>query len=234
MRRVLVLPLYPQYSATTTASTFDAVSAELRSWRWLPEMRFVNQYHDHPGYVAALVQSVRTHWENNGEPDRLLFSFHGLPREYFLNGDPYYCHCQKTARLTAEALGLAPERWHVSFQSRVGNKEWLRPYTDETLKAWGGEGVGSVQVLCPGFSADCLETLEEIAVENRDYFLSSGGKEFGYIPALNDDAAHMDALADLVLRHAAGWPEAAGDDATWAPASLEERLHRAGAQGAEQ
>jgi ferrochelatase len=234
-RRLLVLPLYPQYSATTTASTFDAITAELSTWRWLPEVRFVNQYHDQQGYITALAESVRDHWSEQGESDRLLFSFHGIPREYFLNGDPYYCQCHKTARLTAETLGLAPARWQVAFQSRVGNKEWLRPYTDETLKAWGREEVGRVHVICPGFSADCLETLEEIAMENRDYFLAAGGNDFGYIPALNDGAAHIDMLAGLVNRHCAGWPEVeGGDDATWAPHRLSQRLERAGAEGAKQ
>lgn len=234
VRRLLVLPLYPQYSATTTASTFDAVTRELSSWRWLPELRFVNQYHDAPGYIAALAGRARAHWAEHGEPDRLLFSFHGIPRDYFEGGDPYHCQCHKTARLTAEALGLERDRWELSFQSRVGNKEWLRPYTDELLREWGASGVGSVQVCCPGFSADCLETLEEIAVENRDYFLGAGGKTYGYIPALNDGGAHMDTLADLVQRHIAGWPEAdAHDDATWSPQSLGKRLERAASRGAQ-
>jgi ferrochelatase len=230
-RRLLVLPLYPQYSATTTATTFDAVSRELASWRWLPELRFVNHYHDHPGYITALSDSILYHWQTHGEPDRLLFSFHGLPKDYCLSGDPYYCECQKTARLVAEQLRLPDDRWQVAFQSRVGNKEWLKPYTDEQLKAWGGEGVGKVHVICPGFSADCLETLEEIAVENRGYFLDAGGGEYSYIPALNDTTAHIEALADLVRRHAAGWPEAEGGglDETL----LRERRERALAMGAD-
>ncbi len=233
VRRLLVLPLYPQYSATTTASTFDAVTHELRTWRWLPEVRFINQYHDVPAYIAALVESVRAYWAEQGEPDRLLFSFHGIPKEYFLNGDPYHCQCHKTARLTAAGLELSKERWQVSFQSRVGTKEWLQPYTDETLKAWGRDGVGKVHVICPGFSADCLETLEEIAVENRGYFLSAGGGDYGYIPALNDDDAHMDMLVALVQRHAAGWPEVMGDDVTWSANALARRSERARALGAE-
>jgi ferrochelatase len=233
VRRLLILPLYPQYSATTTASTFDAIALELRTWRWIPELRFVNQYHDAPAYILALAASIRSHWAEHGEPDRLLFSFHGIPKDYFLSGDPYHCQCQKTARLTAAALELPSERWTIAFQSRFGTKEWLQPYTDETLKAWGRGGVGKVHVVCPGFSADCLETLEEIAVENRDYFLGAGGKEYSYIPALNDDDAHIEMLADLVERHAAGWPEAAGDDATWSPAALARRLARGQALGAE-
>jgi len=200
-RRILVLPLYPQYSATTTASGFDAVTAELSTWRWLPELHFVNQYHDEPGYIAALAQSIRAYWAEQGEPDRLLFSFHGIPRTYLLRGDPYGCQCRKTAHLTAEALALAPQHWQIAFQSRVGRKEWLQPYTEETLIAWGREGVKKVHVVCPGFAADCLETLEEIAVTNRDRFLAAGGKEFGYIPALNDRAEHLELLTALVLRH---------------------------------
>lgn len=213
-RRILVLPLYPQYSATTTASGFDAVTAELATWRRLPELRFVNQYHDEPGYIDALARSIRAHWAEGGEPDRLLFSFHGIPREYLLRGDPYGCQCRKTARLTAEALELDPQRWRLAFQSRVGGKEWLRPYTDETLTAWGREGVGKVHVICPGFSADCLETLEEIAVMNRELFLAAGGEAFSYIPALNDHPDHLEALTALILRHSAGWPRTQGQAAT--------------------
>jgi protoporphyrin/coproporphyrin ferrochelatase len=228
-RRLLILPAYPQYSATTTASTFDAVTRELSSWRWVPELRTINQYHDHPGHIAALAQSVRDHWDQHGRSDRLLFSFHGIPKDYFLAGDPYHCQCQKTARLVAQALDLPQDAWALSFQSRVGTKEWLRPYTDETLKAWGAQGVGSVHAICPGFSVDCLETLEEIAVENRDYFLGAGGRNFAYIPALNDSPAQVEVLADLIRRHLAGWPEAEG------PADPEEparRLERAKALGA--
>ncbi len=207
-RRILVLPMYAQYSATTTASVFDAVTAELQTWRWVPEMRFINQFCDHSGYIDALVDSIRAHWREHGQAQRLMFSFHGIPKEYFHNGDPYYCQCQKTARLVAAKLELPKDRWMLSFQSRVGTKEWLKPYTDMTLKEWGAAGVESVQVVCPGFSADCLETLEEIAVENRDYFLEAGGKEYGYIPALNDNPEHIALLADLVKSHTRGWPEA--------------------------
>jgi len=207
IRRLLVLPLYPQYSGTTTGSTFDAVTRALATWRWLPEVRFVNQYHDEPAYIDALIQRIRTYWAEHGEPQRLMFSFHGIPKDYFLNGDPYHCQCHKTARLVSEGLGLARDRWQLTFQSRVGNKEWLTPYTDETLKAWGEAGIASVQVVCPGFAADCLETIEEIGEENRKYFLAAGGKEYGYIPCLNDTTPHMEMLADLILRHTQGWPE---------------------------
>jgi ferrochelatase len=207
VRRLLVLPLYPQYSGTTTASTFDAVTEELSTWHWLPELRFVNQYHDDPAYIDALVASIRTAWAEKGEPERLLFTFHGIPKRYFTAGDPYHCHCQKTARMVADSLGLDEDRWLVSFQSRVGRDEWLQPYTDETLKLWGSDGVKSVHVIAPGFSADCLETLEEIDVENRRYFLEAGGGDYYYIPCLNDAPAHLDMLAGLVARHTCGWPE---------------------------
>lgn len=206
-RRVLVFPLYPQYSGSTTASVFDAVTQELSRWRWLPELRFINQYHDEPAYIDAVAQSIRSHWAEQGEPERLLFSFHGIPKDYFDKGDPYFCHCQKTARLVTERLGLARERWALTFQSRVGFQEWLKPYTDETLKAWGAEGVRSVQVLSPGFSADCLETIEEIDEENRGYFIGAGGARFSYIHCLNDAPAHIDMLAGLIERHCSGWPE---------------------------
>lgn len=224
-RRILVLPLYPQYSATTTASTFDVVTRELSRWRWVPELRFVNQYHDEPAYIDALVTSIREHWETHGEPQRLLFSFHGIPKEYFLNGDPYHCQCHKTARLVTQGLGLAPDRWILAFQSRVGTKEWLKPYTDETLKAWGREGVSSVQVISPGFSSDCLETIEEIGVENRDYFIEAGGRDYSYIPCLNDRQDHLDMLAGLVQRHAGGWPET--EEGGLGADQLIERLKRA-------
>lgn len=226
-RRILVLPLYPQYSSTTTGSTFDAVTRELSTWRWVPELRFVTQYHDDPAYVDALAASVRAHWATHGEPERLLFSFHGIPKDYFLKGDPYHCQCQKTARMVVEALGLPDERWLLSFQSRVGTMEWLRPYTDETLKAWGTQGVSSVHVISPGFSADCLETLEEIAVENRDYFMESGGKHYSYIPCLNDSPAHIEMMMGLVKRHAAGWPELESGPDFAALASRAERAERA-------
>jgi len=207
VRRLLIFPLYPQYSAATTASTFDAVAAELATWRWLPELRMVNHYHDHPVYIEALVDSIRQFWAEHGRPERLLFSFHGLPRKYFLAGDPYFCECHKTARLVAEQLELPAESWAVSFQSRFGPTEWLQPYTDKLLAKWGGSGVGNVQVICPGFSADCLETLEEINMQNRELFLAAGGKSLSYVPALNDDADHIQALAQIITEHCQGWPE---------------------------
>jgi len=234
VRELLILPLYPQYSATTTASTFDAVTRELSKWRWLPELRFITHYHAHPRYIAALAARIRAYWAEHGEPDRLLFSFHGIPREYFRKGDPYYCQCRTTARLTAEHLGLDHHAWEVAFQSRVGTKEWLRPYTDETLVQWAQQGIAKVHTVCPGFSADCLETLEEIAIQGRDIFLQAGGKLFGYIPALNDDPAHLELLEDLVSSHVAGWTLSLGaEDAGPKPALLAQRLARAREQGAE-
>jgi protoporphyrin/coproporphyrin ferrochelatase len=205
VRRLVVLPAYPQYSATTTASTFDAVSDSLKQWRWLPDLRLITHYHDDEAYIAALVNKTRAFWAAHGQPEKLLFSFHGLPKRYFLAGDPYYCECMKTARLVAEGLGLEKERWFVAFQSLFGREEWLRPYTSETLEAWGQAKLGSLHVITPGFSADCLETLEEIAEENREVFQHAGGGSYHYIPALNDDPAHISALADVVIAHAEGW-----------------------------
>ena len=200
-RRILVLPLYPQYSATTSASTFDEISRVLRGWRWLPELRLINHYHDDPGYIQALAESVRHFAPDDGSRERLLMSFHGIPQSYADQGDPYADECHATARLLAAELGLQPEQWAISFQSRVGRQPWLQPYTDETLKRWGAEGIRRVDVICPGFPADCLETLEEIGEENRDYFLQAGGERYRYIPALNRDPLHIGALADLVERH---------------------------------
>ncbi|MBK1642240.1 ferrochelatase [Chromatium okenii] len=230
-RRILVFPLYPQYSSSTTAAVFDAVTTELQRWRWLPELRFINNYHDHPAYIQALAASIRRHWDTHGEPERLLFSFHGIPQKYFDLGDPYYCQCQKTARLVIEQLGLAPERWFLAFQSRLGKQEWLRPYTDHTLHEWAAAGIKSVQVLSPGFSADCLETIEEIDAENRQRFLAAGGERYSYIPCLNAAAEHIELLAELVAQHACGWPELTG---SMTAAELAQRQTRALARGAEQ
>lgn len=204
-QRLLVLPLYPQYSATTTASTIDAVSDVLKSWRVIPELRTVNGYWQEPGYIDALAQSIREHWQAHGQGEKLLFSFHGLPQRYVDAGDPYQTQCQCTASLVASALQLRAEQWQVSFQSRFGPEQWLQPYTDETLKAWAQKGLKSVDVLSPGFSADCLETLEEIDQENRAIFQDAGGGEYRYIPALNDNPAHIAFLAELVAKHSQGW-----------------------------
>ncbi|MEN8165911.1 MAG: ferrochelatase [Pseudomonadota bacterium] len=209
VQRLLVLPLYPQYSATTTASTFDAVTRELQRWRWLPELRFINRYSREPAYIQALAESIRAFRAQQGAAEKLLFSFHGIPQDYAEAGDPYAEECRQTARDTARLLGLNDAQWQLSFQSRFGRQEWVKPYTDATLKEWGQAGIHSVQVVCPAFSADCLETLEEIAVENRDCFLAAGGKAYAYIPALNDRPEHIEMLAELIIRHIQGWPEAA-------------------------
>ncbi|MEJ2514454.1 MAG: ferrochelatase [Gammaproteobacteria bacterium] len=207
-RRLLVLPLYPQYSGSTTASTFDAVAAALARWRWVPELRFINHYHDEPGYISALASSLREHWEARGRSEHLVMSFHGVPKRYLLSGDPYHCHCHKTARLLAAELDLADDDWSLSFQSRVGREEWLRPYTDEHIKALGAGGTRTLDVICPGFSADCLETLEEIAQQNAEFFAEAGGERLTYVPALNAREDHLAFLASLAARHLQGWPEA--------------------------
>lgn len=212
-RRLLLLPLYPQYSATSTGSTFDATAAELSTWRRVPELRTVMGYHDEPGYLDAVAASVREAWEAGGEPERLLFSFHGIPMRYFEGGDPYHCYCHKSARLVAERLGLPAERWSVAFQSRFGREEWLGPATDETVQALARSGVRRLDVISPAFSADCLETLEELAGLNRELWTGAGGPHDGYryIPCLNDRPDHVDFLADLAARHLAGWVRPAAE-----------------------
>jgi len=197
---ILIFPLYPQYSDTTTASSFDAVVNTIAGWTDKPELRFLRGYHDHPDYIHALSETVRQVWKEDGEPERLLISFHGIPERYAEAGDPYPDECRDTARLLAKELGLAGERWAISFQSRFGREEWLKPYTSEALTAWGKEGVEGVDVICPGFAADCLETLEEIAVQNRTLFEQAGGKGFRYIPALNDRIEHVSVLSDIITR----------------------------------
>lgn len=205
-QRVLVLPAYPQYSGTTTASIYDAVFAHYARVRDLPELRFVRNYHDHEGYIHALQQSVLAHWEAHGRPDKLVLSFHGVPKRTLLLGDPYHCECLKTARLLAARLKLAPEQYVVTFQSRFGKAEWLQPYTAPTLRQLARDGVGRVDVLCPGFTSDCLETLEEIALEARQDFVAAGGRRFHYIPCLNEDEAWITALAEIAEQHMIGWP----------------------------
>ncbi len=204
--RVLVLPLYPQYSGPTTASVYDAVMSWAAQVRHLPELRFVNHFHDDPGYIKALVRRVSDHWLANGRPDRLVLSFHGVPQRTLMRGDPYHCECLKTGRLLGEALGLTSTQWVVTFQSRFGKAKWLQPYTEPTLIEMGRQGVGRVDVLCPGFVADCLETLEEISLEARSAFIQAGGKEFHYLPCLNDQHQWIDALAMIAMQHLQGWP----------------------------
>lgn len=203
--RILLLPMYPQYSATTTATTFDRVAEILRGWRLQPALRTITHYHDEPAYIRVLADSVRRYWNTHGRGERLMLSFHGIPKRYVKNGDPYPRDCGLTAQRLAAELKLERGQWKICFQSRFGREPWLQPYTDKTLQAWGREGVKSVDIICPGFSADCLETLEEIAIGNRELFAASGGERLNYIPALNDDPAHIDMLAGLVERELAGW-----------------------------
>jgi protoporphyrin/coproporphyrin ferrochelatase len=225
-KRILVIPMYPQYSASTTATVVDETAHWLIKTRNQPEMRFVRNFHDDAGYLNALEQSVRRHWQSCGQlgnNDKLLISFHGLPKRSLSLGDPYFCECHKTGRLLAERLNLQPEQYQICFQSRFGKAEWLQPYTAPTLHEWGKNGISRVDVICPGFSADCLETLEEIAQEGRDDFLAAGGKEFHYIPALNEDNAWINALSDIAEQHLAGWNTKDGFD----PHTLEKSAREA-------
>jgi ferrochelatase len=226
--RILVLPLYPQYSGPTTASVVDAVCSWARGVRAVPELRFVNRYHDDAGYIGALARQVTDHWMKHGRPDRLVLSFHGVPHRTLLLGDPYHCECHATARLLSERLGMKPGEVLVTFQSRFGSARWLEPYTEPTLKALAADGVRRVDVMCPGFTADCLETLEEINVEVRHAFMAAGGQEFHYIPCLNDRHEWIAALAGVAIQHLQGWPTQASVE----PAQLEARQQRARALGA--
>ena len=216
--RILVLPLYPQYSGTTTASVFDAVYTWAARTRNVPELRFVNHYHDDAGYIDALASTVRAHWKHHGPPDKLVMSFHGVPERTLHLGDPYHCESHKTARLLAERLGLQKDDWQLTFQSRFGKAKWLEPYTEPTLIEMGKAGVGRVDVICPGFTGDCLETLEEINQEAREAFLHAGGKEFHYIPCLNDSPAWITALSAIAQQHMGGWPVQVSSDAALAAA----------------
>jgi protoporphyrin/coproporphyrin ferrochelatase len=228
--RVLVLPLYPQYSGTTTGSTIDAVCQWAQRTRVIPELRFVNRYHDHPGYIAALAKRIADHWAVHGRPDKLVLSFHGVPERTLKLGDAYHCECYKTARLVAEHLGLPVGLMQVTFQSRLGRAAWLQPYTEPSLVALARQGIRRVDVMCPGFSCDNLETLEEINIEAREAFLHAGGQEFHHIACLNDQHEWLAALAELAITHLQGWPstEAAPAD------ELEATRQRARAMGAAQ
>ncbi len=203
--RILTVPLYPQYAASTTATAVDKVASYAARLRNQPELRFVKRYYDDGGYIQALAGRIKRYWAENGKPQRLLLSFHGLPQRCVLQGDPYYQDCMQTAALLREALGEDGALVHVSFQSRFGAAKWLEPYTEPTLKEWAGQGITHVDVMCPGFLADCLETLEEIQVECRDAYLAAGGRQFRYLPCLNDDPAWLDALTAIVRRHVKGW-----------------------------
>jgi protoporphyrin/coproporphyrin ferrochelatase len=234
VRRLLVLPLYPQYSGTSTGSVFDAVTRTLSRRRWVPELHFINHYHDAAGYIAALAASVRDFWDLHGRGDRLLFSFHGLPRQTLDNGDPYHCQCHKTARLVTESLELDAASWKVSFQSRLGRAEWLRPYTDDLMRTWGAEKLGRIDVISPCFAADCLETLEEIAMQYAALFGAAGGGELRYIPALNARDDHISFLSRLVERNVTGWPESSPDwSLSEAAREMDKSLQRAREMGAQ-
>lgn len=196
--KLVVLPLYPQYAAPTTGSAFDAIAKELSQWRYLPSLHFINTYHDNPDFIAALVNSIRTDFDKHGKPQKLVLSYHGMPERNLHLGDPYYCFCMKTTRLVAEQLGLSKDEFAITFQSRFGKAKWLQPYTDATMAALPSQGVRDVAIVCPAFSADCLETLEEIVGENGHIFTHAGGEKFRYIPALNDNDDHIAMMANLV------------------------------------
>jgi ferrochelatase len=208
-----VLPAYPQYSGTTSASVFDAFYAWAQRTRWVPELRFINQYADHPGYIAALAARIRAHWDSHGRSEHLLMSFHGVPERTLHLGDPYHCQCHKTGRLLAEALALTPDQWTLTFQSRFGKAKWLEPYTEPTACAKAKDGVRTLDVVCPGFTADCLETLEEIQEEVAEAYMAAGGETLTYIPCLNSDATWIDGMAQLALSHMQGWPLHSAPDA---------------------
>ena len=204
-RKILILPLYPQYCAATTGSTFDKVTEILRKWRWIPEIRFVNNYFEEPMYIECLARSIKKNWKKFGKSQKLIFSYHGIPKKYLLKGDPYHCFCQKTTRLVAEKMKLKEKDYITTFQSRFGPDEWLQPYTDKTLEELPEKGIKKVHILSPGFSSDCLETLEELEVQNKEIFFSSGGEEYNYIKCLNDDLQHLKMLRSLILNHLKGW-----------------------------
>ena len=234
-RRIVVLPLFPQYSASTTGVVFDAVTSALSRRRWVPEFRFVNHYHDSPGYISAHAANIRDYWDRHGRGDKLLFSFHGLPIEMLHNGDPYHCQCHKTARLIAASLELDDDEWLIAFQSRSGRGEWLQPYTDSVLTGLGESKLARVDVVCPGFVVDCLETLEEIVIRYAELFVNSGGGALQYIPGLNARDDHVAFLSRLVEKNSAGWPESSPDwSASETTREQDRSRQRAKAMGATQ
>lgn len=208
VQRMLIVPAYPQYSATTTASVVDAVNRWMGQCRNQPELRFIKHYHDHPAYIEALAIHIEGYWAQHGRGERLVMSFHGVPQRTLALGDPYHCECYKTARLLRERLKLAPDAVNVTFQSRLGRAQWLQPYTEPSLVQMAKEGVARVDVVCPGFIADCLETLEEVAMECKEAYLQAGGKQFHYIPCLNDEPHWVDALYEIAKSHCEGWTAA--------------------------
>ncbi len=204
--RVLVLPAYPQYSATTSASVFDAVYTWGMRTRHVPEFRFINRYHDHPGYIQALAEKIKAHWAVHGRAEQLVMSFHGVPARTLQLGDPYHCECHKTGRLLAQALELDKSQYKICFQSRFGKAKWLEPYTEPSVREMARQGTRSIDLVCPGFVSDCLETLEEIAMEVKEAFLEEGGSTYHYIECLNDSPEWIQALADISRLHMGGWP----------------------------
>ncbi|HEY2394956.1 MAG TPA: ferrochelatase [Rudaea sp.] len=221
LRRLLLLPLYPQYSGTSTGTAVDALAAAVQRLHPAPEMRHIDNYHDDPGHISALAENVEKFWKSRGRAPKLLLSFHGIPQRYVRNGDPYFDQCCATAQHLRARLQMHEDDLLVAFQSRLGREPWLQPYTEQVLAALPGQGIEHIQVLCPGFAVDCLETLEEIALRDRDLFVASGGKRLDYIPALNDSPAHVDVLLALIRRNAAGWfaADAAAASAFDAPAA---------------
>ena len=198
IRNLIVIPLYPQYSGSTNGSTFDALGAAMSRQRWIPNLKFVSDYYARQTYIEAIGESIKAHWQQHGRKQKLLMSFHGVPKKYTERGDPYQSQCKETSARIAEFLGLDDDDWMLVFQSRFGAEEWLQPYCDETLKSLPGQGIKSVDIICPGFSADCLETLEEIEGENKEYFIEAGGEEYSYIPCLNDADSHVNLMAEIV------------------------------------
>lgn len=206
-QRVLLLPLYPQYASSSSGSALDECWRVLRQYRHVPDIRTLRHYHDHPAYITALAARVRQHWQQHGQGDVLLMSFHGVPKATLEQGDPYFCECHKTARLLAETLALSTQQWQIAFQSRFGRAEWVKPYTHDTLKQLGKRKLARLDVICPAFATDCLETLEEIAQEGKETFIQAGGGEFHYIPCLNKEKHHIDLLETLIREHTHGWIE---------------------------
>lgn len=203
--KLIVLPLFPQYTSATVGSTFEGVTKELQKWRWVPQLRFISSYHNNKSYILALANSIREHQQQHGKPELLVISFHGIPKKQIAAGDPYYKECMVTAEMLVSELGLADNEYKITFQSLFGKEEWIKPYTDATMKELPSLGIKNIQVVCPGFSADCLETIEEIDQENRKYFEENGGEKFSYIPALNTRKDHTDALSEIIKNNLKNW-----------------------------
>lgn len=201
VRKIIALPLYPQYSGATNGSTFDAIAKSLSKLRWVPSLTFVSDYYERKSYIKAIGDSILKHWDDNGRKQKLIMTFHGVPKKYITRGDPYESQCKKSAAQIAEYLNLNDDDWMLVFQSRFGAEEWLKPYCDETLKQLPSQGIKSVDIICPGFSADCLETLEEIEGENKEYFMEAGGEEYSYIPCLNDSLDHAKLMSEIIIDH---------------------------------